>query len=188
MVHAIFKSAAETLEKHGSAIERRILGSLLGAMGKLIDEKRAQHERSLPLADYLSDRWDRARYLGFGVGTSIYDSSVVLGRVTVGTDCWIGPFTVLDGFGDLSIGHHCSISAGVQIYTHDSVAWATDGKAIERRPTKIGNHVYIGPGSIIGAGVTVGDRAVIGANSLVLVDVAANTKVAGSPARVIGTV
>ena len=53
--------------------------------------------RVLPIGDYISDRWEKAKYLGFGENSSIYDSSLVLGTVQVGKDCWIGPFTILDG-------------------------------------------------------------------------------------------
>ena len=88
-----------------------------------------QYRRSLPLADYVVDRWEKARELGFGEGTSIYDSALVIGDVQVGRNTWIGPFTVLDGSGGLTIGSNCSISSGVQIYSHDSVAWAISGEA-----------------------------------------------------------
>ena len=71
---------------------------------QLRDEMRARWQRAVPFADELFDRWERARYLGFGEGTSIYDASVVLGDVTVGEKTWIGPFTVLDGSGGLRIG------------------------------------------------------------------------------------
>ncbi len=53
--------------------------------------------RSLPLADHINDRWERAQRLGFGKGTNIYDSSYVIGDVKVGENCWIGMFTILDG-------------------------------------------------------------------------------------------
>lgn len=142
--------------------------------------------RSLPLADYFVDRWERAKLLGFGEGTSIYDSSVVLGDVQIGKNTWVGPFTVLDGSGGLKIGSNCSISSGVQIYTHDSIQWAvTGGKAeYEKAPTQIGNNCYIGPNTIIAKGVTIGDGTVIGANSLVLENVPANVKAFGNPAKV----
>lgn len=81
-------------------------------------------QRTLPFGDYVVDRWEKAQVLGFGRGTSIYDSALVLGDVQVGENTWIGPFTLLDGTGGLSIGSFCSISAGVQIYTHDTVDWA----------------------------------------------------------------
>src|SRR3954447_12586769 len=86
-------------------------------------------KRTLPFADYVVDRWEKARLLGFGEGTSIYDSSLVLGDVKVGSNTWIGPFTVLDGQGGLSIGSYCSISAGVHIYTHHTIRWSlSNGK------------------------------------------------------------
>ena len=95
---------------------------------------RQRWQRSLPAGEYLVDRWERARELGFGEGASIYDSAIVIGSVSVGASTWIGPWVMLDGSGGLSIGSNCSISAGTQIYTHDSVGWATSGgeKPIER--------------------------------------------------------
>lgn len=77
--------------------------------------------RSLPLNETLLDRWDRAKKLGFGKDTSIYDSSLVFGEIKVGKNCWIGPFTIIDGSGGLEIGDFCTISVGVHIYTHDNV-------------------------------------------------------------------
>jgi acetyltransferase-like isoleucine patch superfamily enzyme len=147
---------------------------------------RQQWNRLLPTGEYLSDRWDRARLLNFGAGTSIYDSSVVIGDVKVGSDTWIGPFTLLDGSGGLSIGDNCSISAGVQIYSHDTVNWATSGGAdpVHRAQTTIGSNVYLGPNVIIQSGITIGDGAVIGANSLVNVSIPAASRAWGSPCRI----
>ena len=144
--------------------------------------------RTLPFGDYVVDRWEKARELGFGAGTSIYDSALVLGEVKVGENTWIGPSTILDGSGCLSIGSFCSISAGVQIYTHDTMQWAlTGGQAgPERAPVRIGDRCYIGPLSVIAKGVVIGDGCVIGAHSLVLADVPAGSKAAGTPCRVIG--
>lgn len=151
-------------------------------------EVHARYNRSLPLADYVVDRWDKARELGFGEGTSIYDSSLVLGDVRVGRHTWIGPFTVLDGSGGLTIGSHCSISAGVQIYTHDTVHWATSGgkAATEHAPTAIGDRCYIGPHTVVAKGVRIGDGCVVGAHSLVLRDLPPGTKAYGTPCRVVG--
>lgn len=151
-------------------------------------EVHARYQRSLPLADYVVDRWEKAKELGFGEGTSIYDSVLVLGDVRVGGNTWIGPFVVLDGSGGLSIGSNCSISAGVQIYSHDTVDWAVSGGSASpsRAPTSIGNNCYIGPHSVIAKGVQVGDGCVIGANSLVLRDIAPGSKAFGTPCKVVG--
>ena len=152
---------------------------------------KANYDRSLPFADGLFDRWERAKRLGFADGSSIYDSSCVFGQVTVGTQTWIGPFTLLDGSGGgLSIGDYCSISAGVHIYTHDTVAWALSGGVATKRvaPVAIGSRVYIGSQSVVAYGVTIGEQSVVAANSFVNRDVAPRTIVAGTPAVVIGSV
>lgn len=156
----------------------------------LRDEVRARWNRSLPFPDELFDRWERAAHLGFGDGSSIYDASLVIGEVAVGADTWIGPFTVLDGSGGLTIGSHCSISSGVHIYTHDTVMRSlTAGRAAPRSaPVSVGDRTYIGPRSIITAGVSVGEQCVVGAASLVNRDVADRTVVHGTPARVVGRV
>jgi acetyltransferase-like isoleucine patch superfamily enzyme len=52
-------------------------------------------------------------------------------------------------------------------------------------PTRIGRGASIGSSATILCGVTVGERAVVGAGSVVLKDVPADTIVAGNPARVI---
>ena len=54
---------------------------------------------------------------------------------------------------------------------------------IERKPTRIGDHVFVGANATILMGVTVGDRAVIAAGAVVTKDVPADTVVAGVPAR-----
>ena len=141
--------------------------------------------RCLPLGDYIVDRWEKASSLGFGEGTSVYDSSLVLGDVKVGKNTWIGPFTVLDGTGGLEIGDYCSVSAGVQIYSHDTVDWAVTGGREKAKfaSVKIGNRCYLGPNVIIAKGVTIGDGCVIGANSFVNTDIPTGKKAFGNPAK-----
>lgn len=139
--------------------------------------------RHVSVGDLLSNRWEIAEDYGFGDGSSCYDNVLILNDVQVGTNTWIGPFCVLDGTGKLKIGNYCSISSGVQIYTHDSVSWATSmGKDdYVKAPVTIGNGCYIGPNSIISKGVTIGDRVIIGSNSFVNKDVPSDSKAFGSP-------
>lgn len=146
-----------------------------------------RYNRVLPLNEMLTDRWEKAKFLKFGKGTNIYDSSLVFGDVAMGEDTWIGPFTILDGSGGLSIGNNCSISAGVQIYSHDSINWATSGgkdKYVYKN-TIIGNNCYLGPNVIISKGVTLGDGCIVGANSFVNKSFPAKSKIAGNPAKII---
>ena len=167
-------------------IELKQLYELLVRLkGSLSEEMKTKFNRSLPFADELFDRWDRAKYLGYGEGSSIYDSSVVLGNVIVGKNTWIGPFTILDGSGGLIIGDNCSVSAGVQIYSHDSVNWAISGgkEKYEYAETSIGNKCYIGPNVIIAKGVSLGEGCIVGANSYVRESAKAGSKIAGNPAK-----
>ena len=167
------------------------LDALRRAHASIDEQRRQEWQRSLPFGEGVSDRWERAARLGFGEGASIYDSAVVLEPVRVGRQTWIGPWVLLDGSGGgIEIGSHCSISAAVHVYTHDTVLWALSGGVQPRRTarTVIGDRCYIGPHAILTAGVEIGEQCVVGANSFVNRSIQAREVVAGSPARTIGRV
>jgi len=146
--------------------------------------------RDLPFQDLITDRWERAAQLGFGEGSSIYQSAYVYGDVTVGAGTWIGPMVLLDGTGGLRIGVGCDISAGVQIYTHDTVERVlSEGRTgIQHAPVTIGDHSHVGAQSVIVKGVSVGDHSVIGAASFVNRDIPPYTVAVGVPCRPVGRV
>lgn len=151
---------------------------------------RQRWSRDLPLQDLLTDRWERATALGFGTGSSLYQSTYVYGDVRVGSGTWIGPMAVLDGTGGLEIGSGCDISAGVHIYTHDTVRRAlSDGRAdVELGRVTIGDHSHIGAQVVITKGVTIGHHSVIGAHSFVNADLPPFSVAFGVPCRRVGTV
>jgi acetyltransferase-like isoleucine patch superfamily enzyme len=167
---------------------------LRAALGQLYEDLRAdvrsRWQRDLPLEELLFDRWERAASLGFGEGTSIYHSSYVFGDVSVGSNTWIGPFVLLDGTGGLTIGDNCSISSGVQIYSHDTVKWAVSGGTApyEHAPVSIGNSCYIGSQSVVAKGITIGDHCVVGACSFVNRDLVPSSIAGGVPIRRLGHV
>jgi acetyltransferase-like isoleucine patch superfamily enzyme len=156
----------------------------------LFTEFKKQFNRTLPFTDEVFDRWERAKKLGWGEGSSVYDSSYIFGEVKVGKKCWIGPFTIIDGSGGLSIGDHCTISTGVHIYTHDNLKQTLSGGKlpIEQEAVSIGNCTYIGPQSMITKGIHIGNHSVVASNSFVNKNVEDYAIVAGNPAKVIGTV
>lgn len=168
------------------------LAQTLRALYTQSDEQlRTQFHRSLSFQDGLFDRWERARRLGFAAGASIYNSSLVLGEVSVGRETWIGPWAILDGSAaPVVIGEFCSISAGVHLYTHDTLQWALSGGVAAKRSgaVSIGDCVYIGPQSIVIRGVSLGRQCVVAANSFVHHSVESRTVVAGNPARPVGRV
>ena len=164
----------------------RVIFLLKRSFHFLRNRMKKKFNRHVSIGDLFTSRWETAEFLGFGKGTSCYNNVLVLGNVTVGENTWIGPNVILDGSGsELAIGNYCSISAGVQIYTHDTVDWSTSlgRKQISKGSTVIGNGVYIGPNCVIQKGVVIGDNAVIGAMSFVNKDVEANDRVFGSPAK-----
>ncbi|MDQ3248287.1 MAG: acyltransferase, partial [Chloroflexota bacterium] len=167
-----------------------LLHSLQSLYTDLRTQMRQRWRRDLPLDELLFDRWERARALGFGEGTSVYHNSYFYGDVKVGKQTWIGPYTLLEGSGGIQIGDYCSISAGVHIYTHDSVKWAlSGGKApYEVAPVQIGHCCYIGSQTVIAKGVTIGDHCVVGSSSFVNQDLPAYTIAVGAPCRPIGRV
>ena len=167
-----------------------LLAQLLQLDTELRQEKRTRWQRDLPFDELVFDRWERARSLGFGSESSVYHNAYIYGDVEIGASTWVGPFVVLDGVGGLTIGAYCSISAGVHVYTHDTVRWALSGGAEPREtaPVTVGDCTYVGSQTVITKGLSIGHHCVIGANSVVTGDVEPHSVVAGVPARRIGSV
>lgn len=142
-----------------------------------------QFNRHVSIQDLLSDRWETAKFYGFGEGTSCYNNVLIIGDVKVGKHTWIGPNVILDGSGGLDIGDYVSISAGVQIYSHHTVDWSNSfgTEQIKKETTRIKSGVYLGPNSIVQMGTTIGEKAVVGAMSFVNKDIPDNGKWYGSP-------
>lgn len=86
----------------------------------------------------------------------------------------------------ITIGDRVLITADVHFITHDGAIWVyrAEHPEIDRfGPITVGNNVFIGTGTVLLPGVTIGDDAIIGASSVVNRDVPSRTVVAGVPAR-----
>lgn len=164
---------------------------LMQVMTDLRRRMKAKFGRHVPSSELLYDRWQLARDYGFGEGTSVYDQCLILGDVTVGRNCWIGPYTVLDGYhAPLTIGNHTSVGAGAQIYTHNTIEGALTGDQapLFRSATRIGECCFISPSAIIGPGSVLGDHCFVAAGSYVEGVFPAFSYVAGNPGQRVGRI
>ena len=155
------------------------------------EEMRRKYNRVLPSGEVIYNRFDKSKDLGFGEGSSVYDTSVIMGDIKVGNHVWIGPYTLVEGATDnVEIGDYVTLDSGVMVYTHDSTKYYVSGgvNPFESGPVRIGSYTVIGTMSIINCGVTIGEHCVVAANSFVNADVPDYTIVAGNPAKPIGKV
>lgn len=81
------------------------------------------------------------------------------------------------------IGETAEIGDYVTLF--QGVTLGGTGKERGKRHPTLGNHVVVGAGAKILGGITIGDNVKIGANSVVLKSVGANSTVIGVPGRVI---
>lgn len=87
---------------------------------------------------------------------------------------------------EIRIGDNFQAGPGVQLLTPEHPLDAIARRCEETaRPIVIGDDVWIGGGAIVLAGVTVGDRSVIGAGSVVTRDVPSDVVVVGNPAKIV---
>ncbi|SHM18707.1 CatB-related O-acetyltransferase [Flavobacterium chilense] len=121
----------------------------------------------------------------------------IMSSVILSGENEIGEYTYI-GFNSIitksKIGRYCSIAGNVSIgigehkinrVSTSSIFYKNAWKTLTEKECVIGNDVWIGTNSVIRRGVTIGDGAVIGANSFVNKDVKPFEVVAGAPAKFI---
>lgn len=114
-------------------------------------------------------------------------------RIELGDDTFVGNGCTFSAGSSIRVGRHCLISACVRIHDNDGHPLDAErrrrGEPIgsgETAPVAIGDNVWVGAGATLLKGITIGENAVIGTGAIVTSDVAANTVVAGNPAKVVG--
>lgn len=113
-----------------------------------------------------------------------YGSNITLGdRVYFNTNC-----VILDP-ARVSIGSDVLFGPNVQIYTATHpLDYRERRRGVESaRAITVGSDVWVGGGAILCPGVTIGDRSVIGAGSVVTRDIPEGVVAAGNPCRIIRT-
>lgn len=137
----------------------------------------------------ISLRWRLLRAYGMDVQHSRISPDVWFGsrRVTIGADTFINYRCFLNTSAAITIGSRCDIGMGVLFATssHELGDPTRRAGAPTADPIVVGDAAWIGGGSILLPGVTVGEGAVVAAGSVVTRDVPPHTLAAGSPARVV---
>ena len=165
---------------------------LIRLQQKLREETRKKYDRANPFVEDITDWKERGEYLfGKNKNITVYNTCTVAGKVHVGENTWIGPYTALDGGkSGITIGSNCSISAGVNIIGHDSVKWALSGgrQKYEYAPVSLGDNCFIGTNAVITKGVSIGNHCLVGANAVVTRSFPDYSIILGVPARHMGNV
>lgn len=108
-------------------------------------------------------------------------------NISVGDDVYFNVNAVILDCASVSIGDRVLAGPNVQLLaaTHPVEAAARRTGRELARPITIGDDVWLGGGAIVGPGVNVGARSVIGAGSVVVHDVPSDVVAAGNPCRVV---
>jgi acetyltransferase-like isoleucine patch superfamily enzyme len=109
--------------------------------------------------------------------------------ITVGDRCLFGKGSGIVGHLEIRIGddvwtgHHVYITD--QNHGYEDLYLPISRQVMPERPVSIGDGSWLGHGTVVLPGVTIGRHVVVGANSVVTGDLPDNCVAAGVPARVI---
>ncbi len=115
------------------------------------------------------------------------------GRIVIGEGTFLNVAVQVAAVELVEIGVHCMFAHGCFIADHDhrfddvTKPLGRQGKT-SRGPVRIGDHVWCGANVVITSGVTIGERCVIGANSVVTRDLPPYSVAVGAPAKAIASI
>lgn len=119
--------------------------------------------------------------------TSTIEPNVCMINSRIGKYTYIGMGSY---YNHVIVGNYCSMAGGITIGAMEHSHWAystssfLSDEGYDDHMTKIGNDVWIGTHCIVRQGVTIGDGAVIGANSFVNRDIPPYAIAFGTPVKV----
>ena len=112
------------------------------------------------------------------------------GLVRIGSGCFLNIGVMVAAQDLVEIGDHCMFANGCFVsdasHRFDDPDRPVPWQGFDTKgPTRVGDNVWCGAHVVITGGVTVGERCVIGANSVVTHDLPAHSIAAGAPAKVL---
>jgi acetyltransferase-like isoleucine patch superfamily enzyme len=114
-------------------------------------------------------------------------------RIRIGGGSFLNIGVMVASMQLVEIGDHCMFANGCFVtdanHRFDDPLQPVPWQGfVTKGPTRIGDNVWCGAHVVVTSGVTIGERAVIGANSVVTEDIPAFSIAAGAPARVLRTI
>lgn len=106
-------------------------------------------------------------------------------HIRLGKEVFINKEAFFVDLGGIIIEDKVLIGPRVTLVTVNHLLAPAKRRGLEVKPILIKENAWLGAGVIVLPGVTIGENAVVAANSTITKDVPANTIVAGTPARVI---
>lgn len=108
------------------------------------------------------------------------------GQITLGNNVLVCPGCRFDSASQINIGDNCMFAAGAYITDADWHDIYDRTRVVgQTQPVTLEQNVWIGDGTTVCKGVTIGENSIIGAGSVVTSDIPANVIAAGNPAQVI---
>ena len=111
-------------------------------------------------------------------------------RIRIGSGTFLNIGVMVASVELVEIGDHCMFANGCFItdgaHRFDDPERPVPWQGFTSKgPTRVGDNVWCGANVVVTSGVTIGERCVIGANSVVTTDIQAFSIAAGAPARVL---
>jgi acetyltransferase-like isoleucine patch superfamily enzyme len=111
-------------------------------------------------------------------------------RVRIGEGSFLNIGVMVAALDLVEIGAHCMFANGCMVtdanHRFDDPDRPITWQGFESKgPTRVGDNTWCGANVVVTSGVTVGERCVIGANSVVTSDLPPRSVAAGAPARVL---
>jgi acetyltransferase-like isoleucine patch superfamily enzyme len=117
------------------------------------------------------------------------------GEVRIGCDCHISQNCMIYGYGGVSIGDNCVMSAGAKLYSLTSMAYDPydPSRVVSIVPyegvsptligkVELGNNTWVGIDAVISPGLAIGENSFVRSKSVVLGSFGENSYIGGDPA------